>query len=289
MASDKIVVITGCSSGIGLDTAVMLAKEKGFKIIATMRNLKKKDPLEKAAGETLNKSLFIKELDISVEDSIVKFVKNTLQEEGRIDVLINNAAMGQAGTFESVSMEQMQKLFQTNVFGTARMTQEVLPDMKKRKSGQIIFISSIGGIKPFPFADFYVSSKFAVEGLVGNLAPVLRHFNISVTSVQPGPVKTSFSANIDDNKQGNLGQAASGSETDETTALLGTFLTNYMATFGAYEQTGEEVGEVIKKCITEKNPPVIVQTSEAMTKAAAEILVDPTGNKLRDELGAYLK
>lgn len=286
MAGVKIVVITGCSSGIGLDTAVTLAKEEGFKVIATMRNLMKKEPLEKAAGETLNKSLVIKELDISKEDSIVKFVKNTLQEEGRIDVLVNNAAMGQFGTFESVSMEQMQNLFQTNVFGTARITQEVLPDMKKRKSGQIIFISSIAGVKPFPFMDFYVASKFAIEGFVGNLAPVLHHFNISVTSVQPGPVKTSFATNVSGNKQGSF---VPESKPDETAALAEPFMTKYGAVFMAHQQNGDEIAQLIKKCISDKNPPVIIQTSEAITEMAAKILVDPTGNKLRDELGAYLK
>ncbi|KAJ8033780.1 Retinol dehydrogenase 8 [Holothuria leucospilota] len=297
MASDKIVVITGCSSGIGLETAVILAKEKGYKVIATMRNLKKKDVLEKAAADTLNKSMIIKELDISKEDSIVGFVKNTIKEEGRIDVLINNAAVGQFGKFESVSMEQMQNLFQTNVFGTARITQEVLPDMKKRKSGQIIFISSVAGVKPFPFMDFYIASKFAIEGLVGNLAPLLHHFNIrisykstylpySVTSVQPGPVKTPFATNISDNKQGSFVPT---SETDETEALIAPFMKTFGQEFMSHIQDGEEVAQLIKKCIIDNNPPVVVQTSEAITEMVAKILVDPTGNKLRDELGAYFK
>ncbi|KAJ8033790.1 Retinol dehydrogenase 8 [Holothuria leucospilota] len=290
MADYKVIVITGCSSGIGLDTAVLLAKDDGVKVIATMRNLQKKDALEKAAGESLNKSLIIKELDISKEDSILNFVKATITEEGKIDVLVNNAAIAQFGTFESVSMEQMQALFQTNFFGTARITQEVVTHMKKRKSGHIIFISSLGGIKPFPFMDFYVASKFAIEGLVGNLAPLLRCFNIRVTSVEPGPVKTPVLVNMEKNNQGRMpfGEENKESE-DENMRLMKTYMAKYFAPFAVMKQTGTEVGEVIKKCIYEKDSPVRVQTSDAMVEVVKEILVDHTGNQVTDELEAFFK
>ncbi|KAJ8033782.1 Retinol dehydrogenase 8 [Holothuria leucospilota] len=286
----KVIVITGCSSGIGLDTAVLLAKDKGVKVIATMRNLQKKDTLEKAAGTTLNKSMIIKELDVSKEDSIVNFVKKVITEEGKIDVLVNNAATGQFGPFESVSMAQMQALFQTNFFGAARITQEVVTHMKERKSGHIIFISSLAGIKPFPFSDFYVASKFAIEGLVGNLAPVLRCFNIRVTSVEPGLVKTSIIANVGKNNQGGfpVGEENQESE-DETKSMMNTLIAKYFSILSSMEQTGTEVGEVIKKCIYEENPPVRVQTSDGMVKMVKKILVDHTGNQVTDELEAYLK
>lgn len=290
MAIEKVIVITGCSSGIGLDTAVLLAKDRGVKVIATMRNLQKKTSLEKAAGETLNKSLIIKELDISKEESIVNFVKTTLAEEGKIDVLVNNAAIGQIGTFESVSMKQMQDLFQTNFFGTVKITQEVVTHMKKRKSGHVIFVSSVGGLRPFPFSDFYVASKFAIEGIVGNLAPVLRQFNVRITSVEPGPVKTSMGANIEANNQGKLSfgrePQVKGSE-DET--LMNTFFTNYLGSFAGIEQTGTEIGEVIKKCINEALPPVRIQTSDATIKMAKEVLMDHTGNNVTEELQSFFK
>ncbi|KAJ8024604.1 Retinol dehydrogenase 8 [Holothuria leucospilota] len=177
-SSTKIVVISGCSSGIGLATAVLLAKDENFKVIATVRNLQKKGDLEKAAGESLNKSLFIKELDISKEESILKFLNETYATEGRIDILINNAGKSQGGHFEHIPLKDMQTVFQTNVFGTMRITQEVLKKMKEEKSGHIIFISSIIGVCPVPFCEMYIASKFAIEGLVGCLAPVLRGFNI---------------------------------------------------------------------------------------------------------------
>ncbi|XP_071837091.1 retinol dehydrogenase 8-like [Apostichopus japonicus] len=289
----KVVVITGCSSGIGLDTAVLLAKEKNFKVLATMRNLQKKGDLEKAAAGTLNKTLFIQELDVSKEESIEKFVKATYDSEGRIDVLINNAASGQHGHFESVTLEQMQSLFQTNVFGTLRITQEVVKKMKERKSGHIIFISSIGGITPFPFTDFYIGTKFAIEGIAGSMAPLLRHYNIFVTCVEPGPVQTSITTNISKNNQGGI------TERDEVDVDAGVddFARNqrkkFVATFVPFMQqimqTGEDVGQVIKNCICSEKPSLRVQTSDAMKQRAKAVLVDPSGDKMTDELEKLLQ
>ncbi|KAJ8033786.1 Retinol dehydrogenase 8 [Holothuria leucospilota] len=288
-SSHKVVVITGCSSGIGLDTAVLLAKDEKFKVIATMRNLQRKGDLEKAAGESLNKSLFIQELDVSKEESILKFLKQTYSVEGKIDVLINNAASGQHCAFEEVSLEQMQALFQTNFFGTMRITQEVVRKMKEEKSGHIIFISSIAGVMGFPFSEFYVASKFAVEGLVNSLAPVLRGFNVSVTSVEPGPVQTAFVTNIKQNQQGGTFQENDpdlDSKVDHKTAAMRQALLRYQSkAMVETMQSGLDVAEIIKKCIYEKKPPVRIQTSPSTVEIAKGILVDPSGEK--DTEGLY--
>ncbi|KAJ8033778.1 Retinol dehydrogenase 8 [Holothuria leucospilota] len=201
-------------------------------------------------------------------------------------VTVNNAAMSQFGKFESVSMKQMQALFQTNFFGTARITQEIVTHMKKRKSGHIIFVSLILGLRPLPFADFYVATKFALEGLVGSLAPVLRCFNISVTSVEPGPVNTSMADNLEINGQGlsPLQHAESSSSEDETDALLKTFLEKYFPVFLSHEESKLLVAEVIKDCIYQANPPVRIQPGDSIRKLAREILIDHTGNKNTDDL-----
>ncbi|KAJ8030302.1 Retinol dehydrogenase 8 [Holothuria leucospilota] len=297
MATKKIV-ITGCSSGIGLATAILLAKENGLKVIATMRNLQKCGDIEKAAGESLNKSLFIKKLDVSKEDSIVNFTRNILEEEGSIDVLINNAGIAQVGRFESVSMEQMQDVFQTNFFGAVRMTQELLPGMRKKRSGHIIFVSSIAGLKPFPFLDIYTASKFAIEGLVGSIAPILRCFNISVTSIQPGPVKTSIHDNVASNNQkgpeflcSNVSENSNVLEDSDNKMahLIRSFHEKMLPDVWGDYQPVHEVSELIKKCILEEKPPVRLQTSDEMTKLAKQILVDPNGNHTTDELEAYFK
>ncbi|KAJ8033509.1 Retinol dehydrogenase 8 [Holothuria leucospilota] len=285
--NSKVIVITGCSSGIGLETAVLLAKEKDCKVIATMRNLKKKEALEKAAGNNLNRSLFIEELDISKEESILKFVKETINKEGQIDVLINNAAMGQIGKFEDVSLQQMQNLFQTNFFGTVRITQEVVRKMKEKRSGKIIFVSSLAGIEPFLFGDFYISTKFAIEGLVGCIAPLMRTFNISITSVQPGPVKTEFQTNISQNKQGSLSTEDEIHDA-ETKALMGKAFEKFMAALGPGWQTGKDVAEVIKKCVQNDKPDLRVATSDFVQKRGEAILVDYSGNTLTETLANTL-
>ncbi|KAJ8033787.1 Retinol dehydrogenase 8 [Holothuria leucospilota] len=289
---EKVVVITGCSSGIGLDTAVLLAKDENFKVIATMRNLQKKGDLEKAAGESLNKSLFIKELDISKEESILKFLKEAYSTEGKIDILINNAAVGQNGPFECVTLDQMQALFQTNFFGTARITQEVVRKMKEQKSGHIIFVSSLGGVTPVPFSDFYIASKFVVEGLVNCIAPVLRGFNVSVTSVEPGPVQTAFVPNIKENKQGEFSEKETEQDLavdEKTTAMRIALNKSYAPLMASAMQTGLDVAEVIKKCIYDEKPHVRIQTSLAMEERAKEVLVDPTGDNYTERLFSLMQ
>lgn len=291
-SSQKVVVITGCSSGIGLDTAVLLAKDENFKVIATMRNLQKKGNLEKAAGESLNKSLFIKELDISKEESILKFLKEAYSTEGKIDILINNAASGQHCPFECVTLDQMQALFQTNFFGTARITQEVVRKMKEQKSGHIIFVSSLGGIAPVPFNEFYIASKFAIEGLVGCMAPVLRGFNVSVTSVEPGPVQTAFIPNIKQNSQGEFSDKETEQDLavdEKTTAMRLALNKSYAPLLANAMQTGLDVAEVIKKCIYDEKPHVRIQTSSAMEEMVKEILVDPTGDKYTERLFSLMQ
>ncbi|XP_072032979.1 retinol dehydrogenase 8-like [Amphiura filiformis] len=161
----KVVVITGCSTGMGLETAALLAKDSGnrFKVFATMRNLAKKAQLEIAAGSTLNKKLFIRELDVTKEDMIVEFIDRINREEGRVDILINNAGVGHVGAVEHVPMSQIRSIYETNVFGLIRLTQAVIPGMKANRAGHIVNISSIGGLFGYPFCDIYSSAKFAVE------------------------------------------------------------------------------------------------------------------------------
>lgn len=284
-SSVKVVVITGCSSGIGLNTAVVLARESNVKVLATMRNLQKKGDLEKAAASSLNKTLFIHELDVSKAESIENFLKHTYENEGRIDVLINNAGIGQHGHFETVTLEQMQSVFQTNVFGPSMITQGVIRKMKEQKSGHIIFLSSIGGIIPFPFSDFYTGTKFALEGIATSLCPVLLQYNIRVTIVEPGPVLTSMTEYVI--KTSERGSSTSDAPSPDIDAgvddlaisLRKTALASVEQWIKQYLQTPDVVAELIKDCIFNENPPVRIQTSAAMLEQAKEILKDPTGNE----------
>jgi len=188
----QIVLISGCSSGIGLATAVHLAKddEKRFKVYATMRNLAKKGQLEEEGKEYFGDTLIIKQMDVCSDESVNRAVRNVLDTEGRIDVLFSNAGIGAFSVLECTPTEKAQEAMDVNFFGTYRLIKAALPSMKARQSGHIINCASEGGIIGMPFFEIYTASKFAVEGLTESLAPMLRQFNIRCTLLEPGPVKT---------------------------------------------------------------------------------------------------
>ncbi|XP_068676711.1 retinol dehydrogenase 8-like [Montipora foliosa] len=189
MAS-QVVLISGCSSGIGLATAVYLAKddEKRFKVYATMRNMAKKGQLEDHGKEYLGDTLIIKQMDVCSDESVNKAVKEIIDTEGKIDVLFNNAGVPLMSVFDCVSMDLAKETFEVNFFGTLRVIQAVLPTMKAKESGHIINNSSIFGVIGTPFFEIYCASKFAVEGLTESLVPTLRQFSIRCTLLEPGPV-----------------------------------------------------------------------------------------------------
>ncbi|XP_041452829.1 retinol dehydrogenase 8-like [Lytechinus variegatus] len=193
-----ITLISGCSTGIGMELAVRLAKDPNSKylVYATMRNLGKKDALTEAAGDNLDKTLFIRQLDVTIDDQVKSIYDFIMEKHGRIDVLVNNAGYGFFGPLETMSMEKAKIMFETNYFGTVRLIKGALPAMKKQKSGSIVNISSIVGHLGIPFMDMYNASKFAMEGLTESLRPQLKEFGIGISTVQPGPVTTKFGENM---------------------------------------------------------------------------------------------
>lgn len=191
MASNvKVAVVTGSSSGIGLATALELAR-KGFFTYATARNPGKAGVITEAARKE-GLAVAVAELDVNDDNSVKRAVEKILDEKGRIDVLVNNAGYGLAGAFEDTSMEEARAQYETNVFGLMRTTQAVLPAMRKQRSGVIVNISSGVGRMGLPGAPVYSSSKFAIEGLSESIAYELEPFGIRVVLVEPGVVKTNF-------------------------------------------------------------------------------------------------
>ena len=188
--SSKIAIITGRSSGIGLETAILLAKN-GFKTFATMRNTIKADKIKQRA-KSENVSVEILSLDVTNDESVKNAIKTIIEKEGRIDVLVNNAGYAIIGAVEDLSNEEIKSQFETNVFGVYRITQAVLPIMRKQKSGRIITISSIAGFAGFPAMSAYVSTKFAVEGFTESLRHEVTPFGIHACVVEPGVIKTNI-------------------------------------------------------------------------------------------------
>lgn len=189
--SQKVAIVTGSSSGIGLETSVSLA-QNGFLTYATMRNLDKSSIIKTA---TDNESLPIKVVQLNVADS--RMINNAIQaivsEAGRIDILVNNAGYGLVGAFEDLSIDdEIKNQYETNVFGLMRVTQAVLPIMRRQKSGIIVNVSSGAGLFGYPGGSAYVSTKFAVEGLSESMAYELEPFGIKVVLIEPGFIKTNF-------------------------------------------------------------------------------------------------
>lgn len=187
---EKIALVTGSSSGIGLETALALARD-GYQTFASMRNTGKSGELENAAKKEGLK-IEITELDVDKEESIVSAVKKVVDSSGRLDVLVNNAGYGQFGCTEDVPVEDFRKQFETNFFSVVRIIQEVAPVMRRQGSGNIVNISSVAGRIGLPGSPAYISSKFALEGLVECLRYELGQFGINTTLIEPGVIKTNF-------------------------------------------------------------------------------------------------
>ena len=186
----QVALITGCSSGIGYETALTLARN-GFCTYAGVRNTKNSDTLEKKiANEKLD--LNILQLDVNDKSSIENAVNQIKTEEKRIDVLINNAGYGLVGFFEELRLDEIRSQFETNFFGVLTVTKKVIPLMREQKSGTIINISSGAGQVGFPGISAYVSTKFAIEGFSESLMYELFPFGIRVIIIEPGVIKTNF-------------------------------------------------------------------------------------------------
>ncbi len=196
----KVALVTGSSSGIGLESVLALARD-GYHTFASMRNTSKAGELENAAKKE-NLPIEIIELDVDKEESIVSVIKKIIEDAGRLDVLVNNAGYGQFGCTEDVSVDEFRKQFETNFFSIVRIVQEVAPIMRNQNSGIIVNISSVAGRMGLPGSPAYISSKFALEGFGECLRYELGQFGIKTTLIEPGVIKTNFfeSMKIPDSK-----------------------------------------------------------------------------------------
>jgi len=189
----KVAVVTGSSSGIGYATVLHLARA-GYFTFATTRNPANGIDLIKAA-ENEDLPVKVEQLDVTDPDSIEDFMSRISEAAGRIDILVNNAGYVLLGSLEDLSIKEIQDQFDTNLLGTIRVTQHVLPVMRARRGGTIVNISSGVGRFGLPGMSAYVSTKFAMEGLSESLAYELSPFGIKVVLIEPGVVKTKIFKN----------------------------------------------------------------------------------------------
>ncbi|GAA4385478.1 oxidoreductase [Agromyces bauzanensis] len=182
----QVALVTGASSGIGEQTALELLRH-GFVVYGAARRADRMAAIVGAGGHAIA-------MDVTDDASMRAGVEQILAAHGRIDVLVNNAGYGSYGALEDVPIDEARRQFEVNVFGLARLTQLVLPGMRARRSGTIVNISSIGGRIYEPLGAWYHATKFAVEGLSDSLRVELEPHGIRVVVIQPGAIRTEWSA-----------------------------------------------------------------------------------------------
>ncbi len=208
----KVVIITGGSSGIGLCTAAAL-RDRGCKVY----ELSRRD--SEVAGITHIKC------DITDEAQIAAAVGQVMAENGRIDILINNAGFGISGAVEFTDTAEAQRLFNVNFFGMVRMNRAVLPLMREQGGGRIVNLSSVAAPVPIPFQTYYSAGKAAVNSYTMALSNEVKPFGITVCAVMPGDIKTGFTAARqksivgDDIYGGRITRSVAGMEKDEQTGM----------------------------------------------------------------------
>jgi NAD(P)-dependent dehydrogenase (short-subunit alcohol dehydrogenase family) len=243
-SDQKVAVVTGSSSGIGFETSLTLARS-GFLTYATMRNLGKGATIKSVAAEE-GLPIHVVQLNVTEERSINDAIHSIKSDVGRIDVLVNNAGYGLNGAFEDLAMEEIKAQYETNLFGVIRVTQAVLPIMRKQKSGIIVNISSGAGRFGYPGGSAYVSTKFAIEGLSESMAYELEPFGIRVVLVEPGVIKTNFVNSI-----------VAAKKSQDPNSPYAQLMQNVATSFQHMIEGGSStdvVAKVVLKAVTSENP-----------------------------------
>ncbi len=228
----KVALITGASSGIGKVTALQLQKD-GYIVYGAARRTEKMKDIEA-------KGIKIVSVDVTSDESMKQCIETIVKEEGRLDVLINNAGYGNFGSIEDTPMEVARAQYEVNVFGLVRLSQLVIPHMRKNNFGKIVNISSIGGKLTSPFGGWYQSTKYAVESLSDAMRMELKQFGIDVIIIEPGLIESEW-------------------EGHASKALL------ELSNGGQYEQAAKKSVESTKKNYEKASPPTVI--SDAISKA----------------------
>jgi len=269
--SPKVAVVTGSSSGVGLYTAVLLAKA-GFVTYATMRTPSKSHQLHEVAKHhgVTEEFLKVAALDVTDQASVDACFDQILKTHGFIDVLVNNAGYSVQGALENLTVEDGKAQFETNVWGCVRTMKKVLPLMRQKRDGRILTVTSVGGFNGVPFNDVYCASKFAMEGMIESMAILYKNFNVKLVLIEPGAIMTEFITNAHQKP----------SQDPELNKYEDALLTGYKKIFQpGVAQTSEEVGEVIVKTVLAEDPDLRVQTNTGPMYQGtyAAKLVDRTG------------
>jgi NAD(P)-dependent dehydrogenase (short-subunit alcohol dehydrogenase family) len=241
----KAVLITGCSTGIGRATAAHLAA-RGHRVYASARRLDAIADLAASGCSTIA-------LDVTDEDSMRAAVESIEAAEGAIGTLVNNAGYSQSGAVESVTLDDIRAQFETNVFGLVRMSQLVLPGMRRQGSGRIVNVGSMGGKLTFPGGGVYHATKYAVEAISDAMRFEVKGFGVDVVLIEPGLIKTHFAeAAVGALRAGTEGE---GPYAEFNEAVAASTTNVYEGALGRRLGGGpEDVARAIEKAITTRRP-----------------------------------
>jgi NADP-dependent 3-hydroxy acid dehydrogenase YdfG len=254
------VLISGCSSGIGAATAAALIGA-GHTVYATARRTETLADLAALGCHPLA-------LDVTSEDSMIAAVNAVEAEHGHVGTLINNAGFGEYGPIEESDLDRVRAMFETNVFGLARLTQLVLPAMRRSRSGRIVNIGSMGGRITFPVGGFYHATKYAVEAISDALRVEVKPFSIAVILVEPGLIRSNFESRVNESLE--VKTAPEGADT----AYAHLLAANEKSTTGAYANdfmatSPESVAAVIVKALESPRP-----RSRYVVTPAAKVMIN---------------
>ena len=244
MTSSKVALVTGASSGIGEAAAHGLLKQ-GFEVYVAARRVERMADLGAAGAHVVS-------LDVTDEASMVACIEQIKSEQGRLDVLVNNAGYGSYGALEDVPIDEARRQFEVNIFGLARLTQLALPMMREQRSGRIINISSVGARLYEPFGSWYHATKYAVEGLSNSLRIELAPFGIGVTIVAPAGVMTEWNTIARDSLLERSGNGAYAKLAKRAYKVLENFDKPAAST------TADVVGKAIVKAATSRRAKTVV-------------------------------
>jgi NAD(P)-dependent dehydrogenase (short-subunit alcohol dehydrogenase family) len=268
---EEVAVVTGSSSGMGLETSLMLVRNR-FHTYATMRKLEGKSNQLVDIAKNENLPLQVIQLNVNDDKSVSDAINRIVREKDRIDVLVNNAGYALVGAFEENSMEEIKAQFETNFFGAVRVMQTAIPIMREQRSGKIVNITSMGGRVAIPLDSIYHGTKFALEGLSKSIRYEVEPFEIKIILIEPGSIGSNFWKNL------KMAAKASGLDNNDNSPYR-QLSNNILDTFKQIEQNTihpSEVAKVILQAVTSDNPDFryVVGKDAAMILEARRTMYD---------------
>ncbi|MDV6378670.1 oxidoreductase [Sporosarcina sp. GW1-11] len=253
MTHSKVWFITGCSTGFGREIAKKVIAA-GYKVVATARNVEHIRDLQELHPENVQ----LLKLDVTDKEQVKDAVDQAIESFGRIDVLVNNAGIGYFSSVEESVEEETRKMFEINFWGLMAVTNEVLPHVRKQKSGHIINFSSISGLASFPAVGYYNATKYAVEGISESLAKEVAPIGIKVTLIEPGAFRTDWA-----------GRSANRTQTaiDDYQETVGKRIERPS---GTEEGDPEKLAEAVLHVAQSENPPLRLLLGAAAYELAYE-------------------